>query len=274
MPQRQDGERRCVFCGALGKLSKEHLWSAWLQNLFEFPTETSLHGRFIRESGAELRGELWDMRAFEQQVTAPCERCNNEWMSRLETAVQPLLAPLIGGRSRVWLDPAAQATIATWGVKTAMMAQFVYPDRRSIRDPDYEWLYRHGAPPPNYRVWAGMRHADGGEWPAFFRHSALTVTPADREPEEADNTNAHRSTVSVGHLVIHVIGNYIEDGPVLDVEGTYNSAFARIWPATEGIEWPPKVILRMDAIRALTPSTEDTAPESDLERLLAIQRQS
>jgi len=269
MAERQDDKgRTCIFCGTRGKLSKEHLWPKWLQDVFEFPEPTSPHVRFMREEGQGFEGDRWDMPGFEQRVTATCKLCNERWMSDLEKASKPLLLPLVGGQSRVWVDPAAQATLATWGVKTAMMAQFVYPKKRAIRDADHVWLYRNRSVPPDYRVWIGMRLQEGGEWPAFFRHSALTVAPPGRELEEMDNPNAHRSTIGVGHCVLHVIGHYVEDGPVLDIEGTYQSAFARIWPTAEGIEWPPRVVLGMDAIRKLTPSLDEGGV--DPEHLLAM----
>jgi hypothetical protein len=271
MPERQDGEpRTCIFCGAKGKLSKQHLWPAWLQDVFEFPKPTSPHGRFLREAGSELQCDVWEMEPFEQRVTAPCRRCNNGWMSDIEKRTKGLLIPLIGGQTRRWLNPAAQEAIAVWGIQTAMMAQFVYPKRRAIRDSDYAWLYRHRSAPPDYRVWIGMRLQEGGDWPAFYRHSALTLAPPGWDLEEMDNTNAHRSTIGVGHLVIHVVGHYVEDAPVFDIERAYQSAFARIWPATEGVEWPPRAVLGMDTIRQLTPASNEMSAEMDSQRLLAM----
>lgn len=271
MAEGQDGRRKtCAFCGTKEKLSKEHLWSAWIGNLFDFPGRTSPHVRFFREPGKDLQGHRWDMPAFEQRVTAVCVPCNNEWMNDLEKAARPQMVPLIGG-FRAWLDPAAQAALSVWAIKTAMMAMYVYPRAgNAIPQADYTWLYRHRSPPPDYRVWIGKRTKDGGEWPAFFRHSALTATIGDREMPAPGDPNAHRTSIGVGHLVFHVFGHHIQDGPVLNLRG-YESALARIWPADEGIEWPPRVVLGMDAIRKLTPSSDDGMADGDNpENLLAM----
>lgn len=270
MAEGQDGQRKtCAFCGSEGKLSKEHLWSAWIGDLFEFPDRTSPHARFFREPGQELKGDRWDMPAFEQRVTAVCVRCNNEWMSELELAAKPQMVPLIGG-FRAWIDPAAQEAMAVWAIKTAMMAMYVYPRANAISRADYAWLHRYRSRPPDYQVWIGNRSDEGGEWPAFFRHSALTATIGDRELPAPGDPNAHRTTVGVGHLVLHVFGHHIKNGPVLNLQG-YESALARTWPAADGVEWPPRVTLGMEAIRKLTPSSDKETPNGDdPEQLLAM----
>ncbi|MCA1699791.1 MAG: hypothetical protein LC790_13155 [Actinobacteria bacterium] len=230
----QDGQRKtCSICGAEGKLTKEHLWSAWIGELFEFPDRTSPHVRFFREPGQELQGHRWDMPAFEQRVTAPCRRCNNGWMSQLEMAAKPLMTPLIGG-FRAWLDPAAQHALAVWAIKTTMMSAYVYPRaHNAIAREDYTWLYENRTPPPDYQVWIGKRANEGDEWPAFFRHCAMTATLGGQELPPPGDPNAHRTTVGVGHLFLHVFGHHIANGPSPDLTG-YESALARIWPTTGG----------------------------------------
>jgi len=51
-----------------------------------------------------------------------CAKCNNEWMSRLEKLVKPILTPMLTGQS-IDLDPAKQVALCQWGIKTAMVLE-------------------------------------------------------------------------------------------------------------------------------------------------------
>lgn len=82
-----------------------------------------------------------------------CPRCNNGWMSRLETAVQPILRPLVLGKhARLTEDEIT--TLATWATKTALVYEPVHPaaEGTTASTDDRRW-FAHQAPLPHSGVW-------------------------------------------------------------------------------------------------------------------------
>ncbi|PSR20353.1 MAG: hypothetical protein C7B45_15330 [Sulfobacillus acidophilus] len=78
--------RRCVFCGASGPMTREHVWPDWLSRT-GFPNEPT-----VIESGPlnRLPSEFGPMRPLSTTVKAVCDKCNNGWMSRLEKELRHL----------------------------------------------------------------------------------------------------------------------------------------------------------------------------------------
>jgi hypothetical protein len=100
--------RACPFCGFAGKLSREHVFGAWLSRIGL--------SRDPRPHGAgpvnRIKHELGVRPPFSQTVGV-CSRCNNGWKSHLETVAQRVLTPFILGQpGQVELDDAA--AIAAW----------------------------------------------------------------------------------------------------------------------------------------------------------------
>src|SRR5262249_30663678 len=93
---------------------------------------------------------------------AICAACNNGWLSRLESAVQPFLEPMTLRHQRTELDRNAQADLATWAVKTVLLLELAvrqrWPGFRSIdgyapTGPELAWLYAERRPAPRSLVW-------------------------------------------------------------------------------------------------------------------------
>ncbi|MGH6990682.1 MAG: hypothetical protein ACREE3_12365, partial [Stellaceae bacterium] len=86
----------CIFCGSLDKKSEEHYWGQWLENYLPPRHRGTTHlfsGGTIRryfENGKiefypEHRKPVLNPKAdpSRQSLKVVCERCNNDWMSRL-----------------------------------------------------------------------------------------------------------------------------------------------------------------------------------------------
>jgi hypothetical protein len=105
----------CVFCGATGSLSTEHLVPKWVRKALQISEP-------VREfSGTTYVGAAETLSVVFHEV---CVRRNSGWMETLETVTRPVLGPLLlgaaPGTSRV-LDPHQQAILATWAVKTSLL---------------------------------------------------------------------------------------------------------------------------------------------------------
>ncbi|MGH2922380.1 MAG: hypothetical protein ACRDKU_09965, partial [Gaiellaceae bacterium] len=84
-----------------------------------------------KSEGEELR--TWTAGKLDMKVRRVCESCNNGWMSELEKAAQPVLLPLIEGKSKK-LVPVEQEVVAVWAIKTALMCEFLYPEARGASE--------------------------------------------------------------------------------------------------------------------------------------------
>lgn len=84
-----------------------------------------------------------------------CVRCNTGWMKQLEDRTAPVLGPmLLDPPLPVVLDPARQATLATWAVKTSLLlghGNFTHQQGGWVPADNLTWLHLHGRfdqPPP------------------------------------------------------------------------------------------------------------------------------
>src|SRR5262245_12065211 len=84
---------RCIFCGKQGDMSKEHIWSDWLDEVIprggdHFVTVTSFldaEGNSLPDLRQKRQGSV-----HTKKVRRVCRSCNGGWMSNIvNTAKQP-----------------------------------------------------------------------------------------------------------------------------------------------------------------------------------------
>jgi hypothetical protein len=83
----------CVFCGAEGKMTGEHVFGDWL-------TRIGLNLQPLRHGVGRLNRSLRDIgvsKPFTRVVRDVCGACNNGWMSSLEGIASRVLPSLILG---------------------------------------------------------------------------------------------------------------------------------------------------------------------------------
>lgn len=150
--------RRCVFCGSRDKkISNEHIIGDRWSDVF---SETRVkHRRF----GWKLDNDgtpsaPWDQAwrstdGLDFKVNAVCRDCNSGWMADLDTAVDPLLRPMVMDAKHQLLGPAETASLARWIAKTAIMivssqnAEWTFTDEQAA-------TVMAGEFPQGFRVWA------------------------------------------------------------------------------------------------------------------------
>jgi hypothetical protein len=114
----------CIFCGS-ADLSDEDVFPRWLRKVLT----REIVGNDIRaELTQRSASGIQESRRHRQNVASVqarvvCQKCNNEWMSRLEKAAQRYLAPMIVGEPIV-LPVEAQLTLATWTSLKSFVAEF------------------------------------------------------------------------------------------------------------------------------------------------------
>ena len=141
--------RVCLFC-ANPAGNKEHAWPRWL----------------ISSVGTDRRSptEYWNT------LTAPpkrwhgpefttrqvCERCNNGWMSELESAVRATMGSLVNDLS-IRLDEEQQRLLAQWTTKTAMVIEGAKQAKNNFYSAEQRSDFRTTTlvPPAETAIWLG-----------------------------------------------------------------------------------------------------------------------
>ncbi len=111
----------CIFCGRTDSKPhhKEDVLPKWIAR--QFPKRAIWEIQKVSpktDRSYNARGHLGLV------TRAPCRRCNNGWMSRLEDTAQPILIPLMNGE-RMELSESQQYIVARWLIKTAMVHEFL-----------------------------------------------------------------------------------------------------------------------------------------------------
>jgi hypothetical protein len=229
--------RGCLFCGASGPLTDEHVYGKWLRKL-------GYTGEGVREI---VRGDgstpiIQSGGPFSKRLKIVCRPCNNEWMSGMETGAEPWLTAMFNARaSSVMLDEAAQLTLARWAFKTAaVISRIDYGDPFSLA---HRREFRQADQPP--------RHAQ-----VRIGAASIPVLPMGEqlaesrfEPRTATITGAghaatfpfYRATFRLLNVVFDILGYDTEDYELgIDPDENLKRALLPLWPAEHpNIWWPP-----------------------------------
>lgn len=149
MAEAEHRGRVCVFCGG-APVTKEHVWPQWISGLLD------RWGPFkITRMDDPMR---WAP-ALDIQVRRVCGSCNSGWMSDLETRAQPVLEPLILAKPDTrLLSPAEQRILASWAMKTTLMAALIESSTAAFPAAEYErFLKKRLQPSKSTCIWLGAR---------------------------------------------------------------------------------------------------------------------
>ena len=225
--------RTCIFCEGPAD-SKEHAWPLWLIRQLG-ATET---GRVEAQRGRQAPN-TWRTAKAELTVRFVCTCCNNEWMSRLEDHVKPIVVSLLGDKP-VTLDRDDQTTLAVWAVKNAMVYEalrleepwfFANSERRALRE-------SLRLPSPT-SVWIAKCVEQAGP---FCSASALSGVAEI----SSDQVRAYVTTMAFGPLAIQVLSgklsSSIPQGTTITGDlrpGPWDQVTIQIWPIqSERVAWP------------------------------------
>jgi hypothetical protein len=193
-PLCESSRRRCVFCGAGGKMDKEHVLPDWLAR--ELPDlGRGWHQRF--GAFGEDKGR-WHNAPFTVTVGTVCPKCNQGWMSDLEDAVRSWLSPMFRGRGRTFYG-GGLTVLATWAAKTALV---IGSRAESMPRAPSERFYRERRPSESTTIWTGAFRP--GAYKLYRTFVPVHVSGVGARPGE---TNAYAVTFTVGYAVFHVFGN-------------------------------------------------------------------
>jgi hypothetical protein len=222
----------CIFCGNPAD-SKEDLFPRWILKRVQ-----------TREP---LRRQIGDGPAIiteDQEVRLPCvcQRCNNTWMSRMETTSKKFMGPMIEDLSFP-LDRQNQQNLSEWAVKCAMCNDTVYAHPRFFSDAECHAFKLRRTIPERTMVFAGR-----------FTGRSLDSNGADFTLVEPTNgevfVRGHVYNVMVGHLALQVVSwhqQLQDDAQVIRLgvaAGPWDKLTIQVWPIQKNsVGWPPPMSL-------------------------------
>ncbi len=198
------------------------------------------HVHQIFQEGRPVEEREYSKPAYSVTVGVVCERCNNTWMSDLESRGKGYLQPMLEHHGRL-LYEGGQRTLATWALKTSMMIEHLHgPKRRFIADEEYEHLFTHREPSERIRIW--MASYQGSYAVAVGSTGAFDVQMAGDVYREWAPDGGLRDvwavTILFGPVVFQVSGTTIPgllEGVELRTMNTH-----RIWPHQRSFTWTPR----------------------------------
>jgi hypothetical protein len=233
------------MCGTIGDASDEHVVPKWIRRLLDIRSEVTL-----------LRGDELEEIHSRQHLTVRlrgkvCTTCNNGWMSKLESDVQPFLGQMLLGNERLAIDEPQRRLLTTWATKTILLTELALRQQHPRSRPadgyepsDFElaWLSGKRRPIPRSRLWVGPFDAQGE---IAMTHQTMQLelpTGLERGP-----IKTHLTTFSLGYVVfqLHSIDALAVDEvggahfPV-DPPESLSAALLTIWPSSgQTLWWPP-----------------------------------
>jgi hypothetical protein len=223
----------CILCGSTGDMSAEHVIPDWTRPFLSSPGGKGTHQRTVLSAGGQIEETSYRTGPAATTIKSVCAPCNNGWMSRLEEHTKPLLVPMLEGRRRVYTER-EQATVATWAVKTSLVAGSKFVSR--IPSQFYTDFFDSRRPLASCLVWMG---ATPWQQTTSLDYRPIKVWADGMEP---DDFNAYGSTLGVGHLALHVLAWRADRPPTQQIEDEFvnRRRLLQIWPQQGRKEWPPR----------------------------------
>lgn len=145
----------CIFCNA-SPTTKEHVFPKWLKPYITQPGDVAE----MRSTTTDGKTRTWRGQPFSHTSRAVCARCNNEWMSRLETSVKGPVSSLVQGR-KLTLDPFTQIPVASWVFKTCLVLETTNISGRKLWPEAFRQFRHHKLAPTHAEIWLGAyQHRD------------------------------------------------------------------------------------------------------------------
>lgn len=196
-----------------------------------------------------------------------CERCNKQWMKRLDDRTIKFLRPALDSEASIAIALKQQLDLARWATKVALLLALWFHDQPRVRDgavvePNYvpadnfTRLYRDTAGLPKHtHVWIGAV----APWVPV---SECMVTSEGIQSQEGKV--GYYTTFRLQRMIFFVLGvSTAYAHPLdmwLDAERLVGQpeTMTRIWPMLEPvIHWPPPHRLDADALTRLVQPKPD-----------------
>ncbi|WP_114743524.1 hypothetical protein [Vibrio cholerae] len=200
-------QKECIFCGNQGKMSKEHLWPNWLNNLSEKDEnakyqEGAAYGIANNESN-QFKMNVRSGDVMTKKYRVVCRTCNSGWMSSIEESVKPILLGAFGDCDK-FLTNKELKELSTWLVMKNMVAEQTDNESVVTSKEECHLFESNRVFPKYYKVYAARHSLDTTA--LYSRETAFLKTHPDA-PNEIDGLrrNTQVTTLVVGKVVFFII---------------------------------------------------------------------
>jgi hypothetical protein len=242
--------KRCLFClSRPTKPSAEHIFPKCLTALL--PSTRFILSRRTRHDDSPLA--VWSNREIDIKVKAVCEKCNNGWMSQLESQkARPAIAELILRLEEVPMTSERVFAICAFAFKTAVVASSMATASHFFPSNERRRFARTLQIPSEIHIFVASYFGDrnkGGD---------LSVSKYDSSLPNGDGLEFYVTTWRAGHFAFQVVNPQIIVAPSARFQTyTFESKFAmsafvcRIWPPPPSASsWPPAQTLGDHSLKA------------------------
>jgi hypothetical protein len=222
----------CIFCGNPAD-SKEDLFPRWI--LRRVDTRQPL-SRQLGDAPPEITEN--------QEVRLPCvcQKCNNTWMSGMETTTKKFIGPMIEDLA-LSLDRQNQQNLAQWAVKCAMCSDTVDVHPRFFTESECHAFKQKRTIPDRTQVFA-----------ARFTGRSLDSNGVDFTLTEQNTgelaARGHVYNVMVAHVVLQVLSWHPEPQHkdktirIRTADAPWEQLTVQVWPIEKRlVNWPPPMSL-------------------------------
>jgi hypothetical protein len=236
--------RSCVFLRGT-PLTREHVIPRWLTSVL--PEQAKFRGQdqlIVLQSPGHTSSEIElphrEVREPFNEVTVRmvCRNCNSGWMNAVEEAARASITKLARGE-QIELGSEEAEALATWAVKTTLMAHLTTVEGASGIADVYSAFFAERKPPGNSVVWAAATGAE--EWGLRFELVGALIATED-EIQSYDLTepvNTVSATFGLSKLLLHVVLTARPSVSYPPLDEIHPGAVERLWPNPRPVVLPP-----------------------------------
>ncbi|MFN2405717.1 MAG: hypothetical protein ABR594_06655 [Pyrinomonadaceae bacterium] len=234
--------KTCIFCNRNdSRPTNEDIFADWIAR--EFPNPSLTWETSTREGPILYKSKRNKIGLKSNRV---CQRCNNGWMSQLESAAKPVLSPLIHGRKRI-LSLHNQLTITKWFAKTAAMFDAHIKGKTYFTQSERQAIMSSLAPTKTTWVflacYRGSHIGDIVTRSSFLHDQEKPLPENDHDLFKADG---YAFTLLIKHLALQIFSFRWPKELVgtfnLEMPARWEDATVRIIPPEKDVYWPPPLV--------------------------------
>ena len=252
----QAGE--CVWdCGSNQPFNREHIIGRQFAKAIGMPFPVPITwGEIERSTGRDFKhGQALEKELAICTDDRVCQRCNGQWMKKLDDRTVKAMRPALRANERVHLNQQKQLTVSRWATKVGLLLALWFHDQplapnSQLKAPIYvpadnfSRLYsRSTSLPENTTVWFAAVDPTVPISECFIMASSIGRRPSG-EPA------GYYSIFRLRRVLFFVCG-FSLDYKVLPAESLNPAActrdqraMRRLWPTREAVvEWPPPAYL-------------------------------
>ena len=155
----------CVFCGG-SPLSKEHLWPDWIKGIVprsgipkHVVTFTETEGHKSKKLISKDERKIFQGYMGNKQLKIVCEKCNNGWMSKIETESKEVLTSLILNKP-ITLRQEQMGLLVKWIILRNIIGEYTDKiENRAIRATERHRFAKRKSSTSEWKIWIAKINA-------------------------------------------------------------------------------------------------------------------